>query len=94
MPRKSHGDSHKGQGAGPGGWQVDNVNRLHDKRRVLPKPGDRRVNKASRQAHRSDARATRKNERARTQAKGGCAVTALSVGGAVATLVATWKGGA
>jgi hypothetical protein len=91
MPKNSHGNSRKGEGAG--GWQVDNVNRARDNRRVLPKRGDKQVNKANRNAHKNDARATRANEKARKKANSGsCAVTALALGGAVTALAAAWKG--
>lgn len=94
MPKASHGKGSKGRPA-HGQWQIDNVNRARDNRRVLPKPGDRAANKASRQHQRQNTRATNKAEKGRKRAKGGgCAVTAITVGlglaGAAARLRGWW----
>lgn len=92
MPKSRHSKGSKGKPA-HGGWQIDNVNRRRDNRRVLPKPGDRTANKASRQHQRRNTWATNKAEKDRRQAKGGgCAVTAITVGLGLAGVVSRMRG--
>ncbi len=92
MPKKSSGDK-GGRGQGAGGWQVDNVNRVRDNRRVVASPRDRRINKTNKKTQTNDARMRRANEKARAKAKGkGCAVTAFGIGLTLSSVVASWKG--
>lgn len=82
MPRRKHGN------VDPGGkWQVDNVNKRRDRRGISAPTS--KANRASQDYHKAQNKARKAKAK---NSSGGCAVTAMGVGGALLAGLAAWKG--